>query len=46
MEFIPEYAKKRHELKITANKSAPTEIVISDEIKASLIKTRMLTSGS
>jgi hypothetical protein len=46
MEFIPEYAKERHELKITANKSAPTEIVISDEVKASLIKTRMLTSGS
>ena len=46
MEFIPEYAKERHKLKVTANKSAPTEIVISDEIKASLIKTRMLTAGS
>ena len=46
MEFIPEYAKERHNLKVVAKKSAPTEITISDEIKASLIKTRMLTAGS
>lgn len=45
VEYIPEYAKERHNLKVTAKKTPPTEIVISDEIKASLIKTRMLTSG-
>lgn len=45
MEYIPEHAKDRHKLKVTANKSTPTEIVISDEVKASLIKTRMLTAG-
>ncbi len=46
MEFIPEPAKIRHNLKVVAKKSAPTEITINDEIKASLIKTRMLTAGS
>lgn len=45
MEYIPEKAKERHNLRVTVNKSAPTEIIISDEVKASLIKTRMLTAG-